>query len=290
MAIDLGKVYPDMFEETYDSLLRDLDPVRPKERWRRIFSLAWPTCEEHVGYGLFSRGEMVGFAGYLFSEFRIDGRVEKLCNFTSWTVKERFRSESVLLLLPLRSLSDHTVTNMSPTARVREIFLRLGHRSLESGTTVVIPSPRLGGRRATDDFRIRSERGEIEGVLEGDLARIYEDHAPYGRHIVVESDGGFAYGIYTLRRRRRLRTAIFRYMSDPDVMIPAMPVIRRHLFRKDRSILWECDSRILGGRRVPASFTVRRPRSGPTRLFHSPTLPPDSVPNLYSELILLNLW
>ena len=289
MATDIRKVYPDMFEETYSSLLRDLDPDRPKEEWRRIFEPGWPSPEEHVGYGLFAGNQMVGFAGLLFAEMDIAGRPERLCNFSSWVAKEEYRRDSISLLLPLRSLGDYTVTNMSATPQVQEIFRRLGFAVLDEYTTVVRPSLRFGRWGEGGRFEVRFESKEIERALGGGLGKIHADHARYGGHMVVESDEGISYCMYTLRRRRRLRTALFHYISNPDLFVRGIRAVRARLLRRHRAVLVEWDSRLLVGREIPGSFRIHRSQLPPPRLFKSESLGKEAVPNLYSELILLNL-
>lgn len=289
MAADIRKVYPDMFEETYSSLLHAMDPDRPKEEWQRIFEPGWPSPEEHVGYGLFAGEEMVGFAGFLFAEMSLGGETQKLCNFTSWVAKEEYQAESVALLLPLRSLHGYTITNFSPTPKVQEVFKRLGYQLLDEYTTVARPTFGFGGRAGRGRFEILTEPREIEKTLDEELGRVYQDHAPYGHHMVVQSEEGYSYGIFTLRRRRRLRTALFHHLTSPAVFVSAIPAIRAHLFRRYRGVLLECDSRLLGDRAVPGSYRIHRLHLPPPRLFRSESLEPADVPNLYSELILLNL-
>jgi hypothetical protein len=62
--------------------------------------------------------------------------------------------------------------------------------------------------------------------------------------------------------------------------------MQRGLWRRYRAVLAECDSRLLRQVTIPGSRTKMFLIP---RLFHSDRLTPEQIPNLYSELILLNL-
>jgi hypothetical protein len=283
---EILKVYPDMFGAVYPHLLRALDPTRPEAEWRPLFRPGWQSPEEHVGYALSDGGRLVGFVGLLFSEVWLEGRAEKLCNVTSWIVEERYRGEGVTLLLPVRKASGYTVTNMSGEPHVREIFQRLGFDTLEESTAIMRPPLSPRGYRIPKGLRILTDPADFPHVLAEIDLRIYADHAPYARHLVAVSGEGSCYGVFSVRRRRRLRTALFHHLSDPATFVRALPSIRRHLFRRYGVVLAECDARLLAGVEVPAGFQIKREFP---RLFRSSTLNAASVPNLYSEVILLNL-
>lgn len=279
-------MYPDMFEAVYPGLLGKLDPARPEAEWRSLFRPGWRSPEEHVGYALSEGGRLVGFVGLLFAMAPVGERTEKLCNVTSWIVEDRYRGEAITLLLPVRKARGLTVTNMSGEPHVREIFRRLGFGTLEASTAIMPPPFSPGAYRRPKDVRILTKPEEFSHVLPDIEMRIYEDHAPYARHLVALSGRGSCYGIFAVRRRRRLRTALFHHVSDPGTFVSALPSIRGHLFRRYGVVLVECDARLLAGMEVPASFRIKRAFP---RLFRSSALDAPSVPNLYSEVILLDL-
>lgn len=209
----LLKVYPDMFGQVYPGLLKILDPARPEQEWRALFRPGWKSPEEHVGYALAEGERLVAFLGLLFAEIPGESGPEKLCSLTSWVAHEDFRRESVSLLLPLRRETGYTITNMSGEAHVREVFRRLGFRMLEDRTTIFPPALSPRRWRRARGLRIHREEGAIRATLDGTQGQTYQDHAPYGRHLVVEGDEGYCYALYHVRRRRGLRTALFHHVS-----------------------------------------------------------------------------
>ena len=138
---EVRKVDASMFDAIHDRLLVDLNPEIPRERWRRIFDYRWPRSEDHVGYALFDAEVPVGFVGLIFADLEIDGRIEKLCNVTTWTVRESHRAKALSLVMPIRKLRGYTITNLTNTPQVHEIFKRLGFQELETHTRILHPVP-----------------------------------------------------------------------------------------------------------------------------------------------------
>ena len=76
------------------------------------------------------------------------------------------------------------------------------------------------------------------------------------------------------------------FISNPAMLARGWPAVWRALWRRHRAVFGECDSRLLRGVEVPGS---QRRRLSIPRLFRSDRLRPEDIPNLYSEMILLNL-
>ena len=74
--------------------------------------------------------------------------------------------------------------------------------------------------------------------------------------------------------------------DDVEQFVAGLPAVRAHLFRRHRAVIAECDGRLVEGIDLPASLTIRREFP---RLYRSERLEPREVPNLYSEIMLLNL-
>lgn len=284
---EIRKVYPDMFDQLYPGLLETLDSRRSEQEWRRIFYPGWSTPEEHVGYALASRGRLVAFLGLLYSEVHVGKSPARLCNVTSWIAEEGYQSESISLLLPIRKALGYTFTNMSGEHHVREIFRRFGFSTLEESTTIFRPPFSVRGFRRQEGIRLVSNP-ELIGASLGDReAQIFSDHSPYAYHLLAQSDvGPDCYCIYTIRRRRGLRTALFHHMAEPETFVFALPNLRAFLFRRHGAVIAECDTRFLQGIEAPSSHTI--PREFP-RLFKSDSLRAEQVPNTYSEVVLLDL-
>lgn len=286
---DIRPVYPDMFEEVHGSLLVRLDSRRPKEEWRRLFDPGWARPEEHVGKALYDGDRMVAFLGMLFAECVSGGRSQRLCNVHSWIAEDGYRRDAIALVLGLRGEGRYTVTNLSPEPHVRDIFLRLGFRVLEQEVLIMRPPLSPAGFMAPRGARTTWGAEAIAPLLDPEQSRLHEDHRPYARHVVIETRRGLCYALYHIRRRRRIRTALLHHMSEPAVFVDALPAVRAHLFKRHGALMIEADPRLLRGVTVPCSFRIRRRYP---RLF-KPAGPSGEgapvVPNLYSELVLLNL-
>jgi len=45
----------------------------------------------------------------IFSRRRIDNKIEKFCNLTSWYVHEDYRNRAFAMIIPLHSMKDYTI-------------------------------------------------------------------------------------------------------------------------------------------------------------------------------------
>ena len=180
----LQRVHPSMFDEIYTGLLHGHDATVTKEEWRRIFSYGWHNPSGHVGYALMDGGAPVGFVGLIFSEIVIDGVCEKFCNVTTWIVKENYQGSAAALVLPLRDLKEHTITNMTSNMRAYRVFSRLGFETLETHTRLALAVPALLVPSQID-CTIAHEPDAIAPELDETHARILHDHLPYAQHLLV---------------------------------------------------------------------------------------------------------
>lgn len=284
--VSLVRVGPQDFDEVYEALLRDMDPDRPREEWRRIFEPGWPRQEEHCGLALRADGRLVGFLGLLFTEMHVDGKPERLCNVTTWVVRPEHAAEASWLLFPLREMDGYTLTNLTPDASTFEAFTRFGFEVLETHVRTFLP-PLLSGLPGRDRPGVLLDPDAIAPELtEGDL-RILRHHRPYARHALVSDEDGYGYFVYTVVRRHRLRRANLHYVSDRSRLAAHLPSLQRALRRKEGLWLVESDERVVRGLDgLPWSF---RQRLDTPELYRSERLTPERIPTLYSELPLLGL-
>jgi hypothetical protein len=183
--------------------------------------------------------------------------------------------------MPAISRRDLTITNLTALPAVDAIFTKLRFGALETHTRVFYPVRPWGLGR----YRILSGDA-LRNRLPASEKQVLADHAPYGEHRLAEGARGSCYFIFSVGRRRGLRTARVYYVSDPDVFIDALPAVHLHLLLTRAVPLVECDDRLVGSREVP--FSRRIPLSV-RRLFRSPSFEAAEISNLYSELVLLGL-
>ncbi len=282
-GLRLKQVSPSAFDDIYAELLVLLDSRRSAEEFRRIFDYAWRDREEYVGLALYDGQEVVGFLGLIFSELTIEGRRERFCNVTSLIARETHRAEASMLVLQLRKLREYTITNLTCNEAAYRLFTRLGFSVLDDTRTILYPS--LSGRRAAE-WRVLHDPATIRPHLLPEQQRILDDHLPYARHLLATHGGQSCYMVYTVGRRRWLRSARIHFISDMAVLQEGWPAAQRALWRECRAVLAECDARLLRGSSVPGR---RESLMSIPRLYRSDRLRPEQIPNLYSELVLLNL-
>jgi hypothetical protein len=280
------RVRPDRFDQIYDGLLKRLDPRRPVEHFRRIFEYPWRTHEDYVGFALYDEHAPVGFMGLIFSELLVEDRQERLCNVTSFIAKETHRAEAALLPLQLRTLTEYTVTNLTCNDAAYRVFTRVGFKVLDDRKIILRPTWTSFGTRRTGPWGVEHRPEKIRRHLGPEHQQILEHHLPYAKHLLVHRDDRYCYMVFTLGRRRGLRTARIGFISDPSLFAQTWATVQGGLWRQHRAVLAECDSRLLP--QVAGAGSRTKAMAIP-RLFRSDRLSPEQIPNLYSELILLNL-
>jgi hypothetical protein len=158
---------------------------------------------------------------------------------------------------------------------------RLRFQTLDTATALVpnLPWPRPG-RGAV---RLISNPDEIVRRLEGADLEIYRDHAraPAARHLVIALGAETCYVMFRRDRRKRLPLfASIIHVSDHGVFREAARHVYSHLLLRHRIPFTLAELRVVGSR--PAlSVMLRSPRP---KMYRSPTLRPEDIDYLYSEL------
>lgn len=262
----------------YAPLVQSVNPRISLDRWRNLFDWGWQNPRDHIGYGLvWPDGNPVGFVSTLYS--RTEGHAEgrTLCNLGTWYVKPEFRSYALPLIGAPLSDPELSITNLTPTVAVNQMFTALGFKVLESHIRVFHPWPRP---RPYVEVLRSPEAWPVS------IARIAEDHDPVAHVWAVKSAEGSTEVVFTLGRRRRLRTARIHFISDVEVFRRVLGSLVSELRREFGCALAECDERLLCGAEIAGSRKLRLPVK---RLFRSPDGGSTGLSNLYSELVLLQL-
>lgn len=264
-------------------LLTPMNPSIAPAVWRRLFDPRWQLEGRPTGQVLLAGDEPVGFLGLLHARLpRPDGDGALLCNPTTWVVDAAYSARAVAMLMPVLRLKDTTVSNMTPSREAFAIFSRLGFVPLESHVTVLRPTPLA--RSAWGRPEEIDEAASILNHLPEWERTIARDHAGLARQLLLRERGGdHCYAIYTLGRRRGLRTARILYMT-PGTLSSASVALRNSMLRRHLAVLTEFDSR-LGSPDLPGSRQVARAFP---RLYKPADLDAAEVPNVYSELVLLD--
>ncbi len=229
----------------------------------------------------------VGFLGMIFSRRRINDKVEKFCNLTSWYVHKAYRSRAISLILPLRGMQDYTITDLTPAKNVYQIQNKLGFKDLDAEGRLLLPF----GRRLSQPKYAPATRTHDSAVIEkkliGQDLKIFNDHQQYPCfHFLLTGNGRQCYIIYTKLRRKRIPYAHLHYISDPDLFALAYRDIRQSILSHAKAYFLLIDSRLVKNKKLPLSICL--PYRAPKQ-YMSSTLQPEQIDNLYSELVMLNL-
>jgi hypothetical protein len=274
----------DAFPEVYEALLHPMNPRLTQQVWYRLFEPQWGIQDRSVGTQLVDGDRVVGFASFIHARLpRPDSLATPLCNISTWVTEPAYGAQAMSLVMPVLALRDVTITNLTPTPTVYNIFMKLGFRILEDHLVYIVLASLARGLRSS----FLSVRG-LQNVLPRLPAwecSIALAHAGTVEHLWFEApEGRSCFVMYQVVRRWRLRTARVVWIT-PGVMPDASVALAKALFRASGAVLVELEGRHAGGR-PPSSFA--RPLRVP-RLYRSPSLAPAEVPSAYSELVLLGI-
>jgi hypothetical protein len=280
-----------MFEDIYPLLQDFNNPDLTIEKWRRIFDYRWKSDDTHIGNVLIEKGKIVGFLGTLFSSRSIGGRNVRMCNLTSWIVKDGYRSESLRLVMPLLKLRDHTFTNLTLSDRAGAIMKRLGFMNLDTNVRLIFPLPSFHARSGQESVRIVCDDAEVRSILNPVDLQIHADHSEYGcGRVVIQTEDSYCYLLFTRKKAApaygRLPFAHIHYISNRSVFLRHLNAVRMHFLKAQKCWLLMVEERLIGNAPVPLSRTraLRVPK-----MYKSDTLNSSEVDNLYTEMVVLGL-
>jgi len=274
------------FKDIHD-ILADIWGPGSEEKGRKIFEYQWERDETHCGLILRDGDRTVGFLGMIFSRRRINDKVEKFCNLTSWFVHKDYRSRAISMILPLQGMKDYTITDLTPAKNVYKIQNKLGFKDLDAAGRLLLPFGRRLFQPKYSASTMTHDSAEIEKKLEGQDLKIFKDHQKYPCfHFLLADPNRHCYMVYTKLKRKRIPYAHLHYISDPDLFALAYRDIRNAILSHARAYFLLVDSRLVKNRKLPLSICL--PYRAPKQ-YLSPTLEPEQIDNLYSELVMLNL-
>jgi hypothetical protein len=270
-----------------NDLLTDIWGIGSENKGRKIFEYQWERDENHCGLILMDGDKTVGFLGMIFSRRRINDKVEKFCNLTSWFVRQEYRGRAIALLFPLFGMKNYTITDLSPTRNVFHIQNKLGFKDLDAKGRILLPFGRRLFQPKYSPPQMTHDLATIERKLEGQDLIIFHDHKQYQcSHFLLTDKNRYCYLIYTKLKRKRIPYAHIHYISNPDLFELAYRDIRKAILSRSRAYFLLIDSRLVKNRKLPVSIYL--PYRAPKQ-YMSSTLKPEQIDNLYSELVMLNL-
>jgi hypothetical protein len=281
---------PAMFDDLHP-LLVQLNPGLSKDQWRRVLDYRWRNAADGRGYVLIEKEQIVGFLGTLFSRRNIGGKEVRLCNATSWIVKEEFRGQSLLLWTTLLRVKDCTITNLTSTRPVAALMDKVGFKALETTVRLLFPVPVLPRLARSHIPEITADHGALRETLRASDLQIFSDHSGYDcGHMVVRGPDGYCYLVFTKKRRTRFGRDIpychVHYISNRDMFLRHLSRIKLYFLKTFGAWFVAVDERLIGNR--SAGFSVRY-RLTPPRYYKSDVLAADQIDNLYTEMVVWGL-
>jgi hypothetical protein len=250
------------------------------DSWADAMTPPWAFDQPNHGFLLQEGERIVGAHLALYSERTIDGRAERICNLAAWCVLQTHRHHSLRLIRALLGQKGYHFTDLSPSGNVVPLNLRLRFEPLETATALV---PNLPWPRRDRGVRVFSDSEQLARRLRGRDLDIYLDHVgtAAAHHLVVVRGDETCYVIFRRDRRKRLPLfASFVHVSNPVLFRAAATDVHRHLLLHHRIPLTLNELRVVGSR-PRWSLMLRSPRP---KMYRSPTLRPDQIDYLYSEL------
>jgi hypothetical protein len=268
-------------QEVVDFLVRNMEPHRDVDFWKRAVRPPWPRVGPNEGLALRSRDDgLVGAYLAYFSEREIDGRSYKFCNLGTWCVLPEYRFHSLRLLKAMLGQEGLTFTDFTPSERVVSINKRLGFEPLP-GTelTAYLGFPQFAGLSAE--------------VLEGPAAEArlddeeqatrFRDHdgVPGVEQILICGREGNCHVIYRVQKRRGIRLAMVVYASDAELLRRYRGRFGWHLLRRHGLLAVLAERRL--ARRL--SWLSKRLDAPSPKMALSKDLGHEQIDYLYSELV-----
>ncbi len=257
------------------------------DEWRAIFEHPWDGERPELGYLLTVSNSIVGYLGTIYSEQTLGGTRRRVCNITSWNVREDYRSSSLRLFQALLKDAD-IITVFTPTGVTRRIMEILGFRVLDTNKYFYFPllhaATLLRGRGVT----ILTDIGDIEQRLDDNHRTILKDLINTNcRHLLVREGARYCY-LVTKRRRQGIKGPLT--VSASEVLFCSdRAMLNRHLerilltvLRRDATWALTGNERIVG-KRCPLGLRLEH-----TEFVRGADIDLGPLNNLlYSEVVLL---
>jgi hypothetical protein len=252
----------------------------PADSWTRAMLAARNRASPNLGFLLKEDGRIVGSALAFYSERTTEQGLERFCNLGAWCVDDEHRSQGLRLVRAILSQPGFHFTDFSPSGNVVALNERLGFKHLDT-TTALVPNIHFG--RSEDRVRVISSLPKIGAALSAGDRNVFLDlkEAAAAKHLLLRVGPESCYVIVRKDRRRGLPVfASILYVSDPEVLRRSGGALFRHLLVRHGALATLAELRVTRWQ-PPLSRLLSRPRP---KMFKSPTLDPDTIDYLYSEL------
>ncbi|MBC2931412.1 hypothetical protein [Nocardioides sp. zg-1228] len=252
------------------------------QQWVEALAVPWLVDQPNHGYHLRQDGQVVGAYLAYYSDRVVGGSVERFCNLGAWCVLEGHRHRGTRLLTRLLAQEGYHFTDFSPSGNVVPLNRKLHFADLDTTTDLVpnLPATPRNGVRVSSDAQ-----DLLETLTPAELDR-YRDHvrAAAAKHLLVSTPREHCHVVFRHDRRKNVRAfGTILHVSNPDLFRTAAGQVAGHLLTRHRIPMTLVEHRVAGGS-VRHGRQLARPRP---KMFRSPTLAPEHIDYLYSELTCL---
>jgi hypothetical protein len=274
-------MFPDIHREFLDSFDYELT----RADWAPLFEIRPHSGQDHTGYALTDNGKLVGVLGMIFSERQLAGKTLPVCNLHTWMVKPEYRGHSLLLMRAPLKYKNHVVIDLSPTEGVQKISAKLGFKALDSTLCALLPTVlpvHENAIQACQQIDLLTSR-----ILSPVDRQLFLDHSQaHMNHMVLETEEGPLYVIYSLVTRWRLNYCQIHYHNDDRLFEAHSDTIRHAIMQKTRCTFVAMHDRI--ARRMLLPRTLSLPIAN-RQLYLGNDEDAAHVDTLYTDISLLNL-
>lgn len=279
-----------LIEPITDSILTEfatflhtnLDQSRSSTEWESELHVDWQPDRPNYGFVLKDNNRIVGGIGTFYKDRIVHGKIEKICNITSWCVLDTHRQHSMRLAMTVINQLGYSFTDFSPTKNVGATLQFLNFISLDERQAVILNLPWFTFNNVT----VLHQTDNIKQSLKDSALQIYEDHAtfPWLNHVLVGKPNNWCHVIYKKSMFKGLPASSIIYLSDKELFNQYFPQLSSHLFFKGYM-----------SSHVECRFIKHPPRLSAIRsgfnqkLYLSNTLNKEDIDYLYSEVMALNI-
>ena len=234
MAEDFDAVYP---------LLQELNSTRfTREIWQRLFTNLWHQEDWSPGYVLDNGEDVVGFLGGLNSRTVLDGETHTVCNLTAWIVKDEYRSNSIMLLMPFLKRKNTSLTSLTSSPEAYKVYKKLGFKDVDTECRIIYPLPSFSRQ-----YKVLSAKDEVLTVLNEKEKKVFTDHEGLDVKQIVISDGQeHCYLLMT----RRLGRGHIQMISNVELFSKAVGVTCGSICKSIGVKSLQVDERFMAGQKI----------------------------------------
>lgn len=278
-AEDFKKIYPLLIQ------FNKKNPRPLKRDWQELFKKHWDSPENYYGYILVEGEEIVGFLGLIFSRRLINGKSYNFCDMGNWIVYDKYREQSLSLLLPVLKLKDYTITVQTAEERVNLILKRFGFKELGTRVKIILPLPKIYHKNK--NFAIEFNKKVIPDFLSDNEKGIFQDHLSCkGIHLVLRDANQNCYVVLNKTVKKRFFPfARIHYIGNREIFLNCIEKKALLICLKLGVLGFIVDERYINNAPIKGSISMKLKNPS---LFKSNLLDKNSVDSLYSEWLVLN--